>query len=323
VLGLPRAVSGGMGAWFDILVVGGANFDYLIKARSLPAAGETIFGDALYEAPGGKGANQAIAAARLGARTAFVGRVGDDGRGQRVLARLAEERVATEYCVIDREASTGVALIVVDDRGEKMIATAPGANHRLAPADLQRAAPLFGAAKVVLLQLEPGYATALAAARRARDAGALVVLDAAPPIPQPTDLLELVDVVRANAGEAHVLTGIRVDGLDAAREAALALRRPSNGAACVATSRGDLLVFGDGDEVWLPRQPVRAVDSTGAGDAFAAGLAVGLAEDRSLIDAGWLGCAAAALKTTRVGAQAGLPARGDVDRFLGEIRRDH
>jgi ribokinase len=304
----------------DVLVVGGANYDYLVKARSLPEPGETTVGDVLHEAPGGKGANQAVAAARLGARTAFIGRVGDDERGRRILARLSDERVAIEHCVVDRDAPTGVALIAVDDRGEKAIVTAPGANRRLVAADLDRAGALFAAAKVVLLQLEPGLETAIAAARRGRDAGALVVLDAAPPVPDATELLALVDVVRANAREAAVLTGRGVDD-DRAREAALDLRRPGNGAACVATSRGDLLVFGDGEEVWFPHQHVPVVDTTGAGDAFAAGLAVGLAEGRSLTDAGWMGCAAAALETTRVGAQAGLPDRGAVDRFLAGIRR--
>jgi ribokinase len=305
---------------FDVLVVGGANYDYLIKSHSLPQPGETAVGDTLHEAPGGKGANQAIAAARLGARTAFIGRVGDDERGRRVLAALAADGVAIDHCIIDREAQTGVALIAVDDQGQKTIITAPGANRRLAPADLEPAAALF-AAKVVLLQLEAGLETMVAAARRGREAGALVVLDAAPPIPHPTELLALVDVVRANSSEAAILTGISIMG-DDVREAALELRRPGNGAACVGTSGGDLLVFGDGEEKWFPHQQVAVVDATGAGDAFAAGLAVGLAEDRSLIDAGWLGCAAAALKTTRIGAQAGLPDRASVDRFLADIRRD-
>lgn len=307
-------------AQLDVLVVGGANYDVLIKGPALPAPGETVVGRELHEAPGGKGANQAVAAARLGARTAFVGRVGNDDRGRRVLRKVAEEGVAVEHCVVDREAPTGVALIAVDDRGEKQIVTAPGANLRLAPSDLERAAALFAGTKVVLLQLESGLATMLAAARRARAAGALVVLDAAPPVPDAGELLAIVDVVRANGAEARLLTGIQVRDIDSAREAALALRRPGNGAACVATGDGDLMVFGDGGESWFPRQRVHAVDATGAGDAFAAALAVSLAEGRSLVDAGWLGCAAAAIKTTRVGAQAGLPRRAEVDQLVTEIR---
>jgi ribokinase len=311
-----------MASAIDVLVVGGANFDYLIKARALPKAGETVVGESFHEAPGGKGANQAIGAARLGARTAFIGRVGDDDRGRRALATLRDEHVAIEHCVVDREAATGVALIAVDEHGEKMIVTSPGANVRLTPADLEAAAAWFSSAKVVLLQLEAGLATMVDAARRGHDAGALVVLDAAPPVPHPNELLALVDVVRANTSEAAILTGMHVDDRDSAREAALALRRPGNGAACVSTDSGDLMMFGDGEEAWFPRQQVNSVDATGAGDAFTAALAVALAESRSLVDAGWFACAAAALKTTRVGAQAGLPHRAEVDRFAAEIRRD-
>jgi ribokinase len=304
-----------------VLVVGGANFDYEIRAPSLPGPGETVVGETLIEAPGGKGANQAVAAARLGAATAFVGRVGDDERGQRILAQLATERIEISRAVKDPDAPTGVALIVVDGRGEKMIVTAPGANRRLGLADIERAAPLFASTKVVLLQLEAGVATALAAARRGRASRAIVVLDAAPPAPLPDELLAAVDVVRCNASEARIISGIEVTGVDSAREAAFALRRRGAGAACIGVPGGDLLVF-EVDELWLPHQRVEVVDATGAGDAFSAGLAVGLAEGRSLSDAAWLGCAAAALKTTQLGAQPGLPRRADVDRLLATIARD-
>lgn len=305
----------------DVLVIGGANFDYSITAPALPKPGETVVGKQLIEAPGGKGANQAIAARRLGARVAFVGRVGSDERGRQILSRLDDEEIDTSRCTMDRAALTGVALIVVGPSGEKLIVTAPGANHRLTPDDIDHAHALFERARVVLLQLEAGMLPALTAARLARDAGALVVLDAAPPLPHADELLALCNVVRANAAEARVLTGIEVKNVDSAREAALALRRPGGGAAFVTTSTGDILVFGDGSETWLPRQPVDAIDATGAGDAFAAGIAVGLAEGKSLVDAGWLGCAAAALKTTRLGAQDGLPRRAEVERFLSAVQR--
>ncbi len=305
----------------DVLVVGGANYDYEIRAAALPRPGETVIGETLLEAPGGKGANQAVAAARLGAATAFVGRVGDDERGQRILAALARERIDTSRAIKDPEAPTGVALIAVDRRGEKTIITAPGANRRLGPADVERAAPLFASTKVVLLQLEAGVQTALAAARQGRASRAIVVLDAAPPAALPDELLAAVDVLRCNAGEAQIVTGVEVTDVDSAREAAFALRRRGAGAACVAAPGGDLLVF-EVDELWLPHQRVEAVDATGAGDAFAAGIAVGLAEGRSLSDAAWLGCAAAALKTTQLGAQPGLPRRADVDRLLATIARD-
>ncbi len=311
-----------MATRIDVLVIGGANFDYTIRAGRLPRPGETLVGEELHEAPGGKGANQAIAARRLGARVAFVGRLGSDERGRQILARLDDEEIDTSRCVMDRAELTGVALIVIGASGEKMIVTAPGANHRLTPDDIDHADALFERARVVLLQLEAGMLPAVTAARRAREAGALVVLDAAPALPHAEELLELCDVVRANATEASALTGIAVTDVDSARKAAHELRRHGNGAAFVTCPTGDLLVFGDGEEDWFPRQPVDVVDPTGAGDAFAAAIAVALAEGRSLIDAGWLGCAAAALKTTRLGAQDGLPRRAEVEQFLRAIRRD-
>ncbi len=306
---------------FGVLVVGGANFDYEIRAPALPRPGETVVGETLLEAPGGKGANQAVAAARLGAATAFVGRVGDDERGRRILAQLAGEQVDISRTRKDPDAPTGVALIVVDAHGEKAIVTAPGANRRLDVADVERAAPMFASTKVVLLQLEAGVEVALAAARQGRASRALVVLDAAPPAPLPDELLAAADVVRCNAGEARVVAGVEVTGVDSAREAAFALRHRGAGAACIGAPGGDLLVF-ETDELWLPHQRVEVVDATGAGDAFAAGIAVGLAEGRALSDAAWLGCAAAALKATRLGAQAGLPRRDEVERLLATIARD-
>ena len=310
-----------MASRIDVLVIGGANFDYSITAPALPKPGETVVGKLLHEAPGGKGANQAIGARRLGARVAFVGRLGSDERGRQILARLEDEEIDTSRCTMDRAALTGVALIAIGKDGEKMIVTAPGANHRLTPDDIEHARGLFERARIVLLQLEAGLLPALTAARLAREVDALVVLDAAPPIAHGEELLELCDVVRANASEARMLTKIEVTDVDSAREAAHALRRPGNGAAFVATSTGDILVHGDGGEAWFPRQRVDVVDATGAGDAYAAGIAVGLAEGKSLVEAGWLGCAAAALKTTRLGAQDGLPRRAEVDRFLSAIRR--
>lgn len=303
----------------DVLVIGGANFDYAIVADALPRPGETVVGKQLLEAPGGKGANQAVAARRLGARVAFVGCIGSDERGRQILSRLCDEEVDTSRCTMDRAALTGVALIVVDRAGEKMIVTAPGANHRLTPDDIDHADPLFDRAAVVLLQLEPGLPPVLTAARRARSSRATIILDAAPPVPHADELVELCDVVRANAAEARALVGIEVTDVDSARTAARAIRDRGAGAAFVTTRAGDLLVHEAGEH-WYPRQPVDAVDATGAGDAFAAGIAVAIAEGRSLVDAGWLGSAAAALTTTRLGAQDGLPRRAEVNRFLQSVR---
>ena len=308
-----------MASRIDVLVIGGANFDYSITTEALPKPGETVVGKELLEAPGGKGANQAVASRRLGARVAFVARVGSDDRGREILARLGDEEVDTSRCHMDRSAQTGVALIVVGADGEKTIVTAPGANHRLTPDDIDHADPLFVRAKVVLLQLEAGLSPALAAARRAKESKAKVVLDAAPPHAHAEQLVELCDVVRANSAEAQALVGIEVTSKDSARRAATAIRDLGAGAAFVSAPDGDVLVYEDGEQ-WYPRQPVDAVDATGAGDAFAAGIAVGLAEGRSLVEAGWIGCAAAALATTKLGAQDSLPRRADVDRFIASVR---
>lgn len=309
-----------VGARPDIVVVGGANYDYLIRGRDFPEPGATSRGDVFDEAPGGKGANQAIAAARLGARVDFIGRVGDDDRGRRVLARLRDEQIGTGGVVVDADAATGVALIMVRADGEKMIMTASGANRRLDVADVERMAGTVTAARVLLLQLEAETETVLAALRLAHRAGVRVVLDAAPPRPLPDELFPMLTVFRANGGEARAITGVGAGGVDGARAAAREVLRRGAAAACISADGGDLLVTADG-ETWLPHQAVEVVDATGAGDAFAAGLAVGLAEDRPLADAARLGCAAAALKTTRLGAQAGLPTRSEVERFLATLAR--
>lgn len=304
---------------YDVVVVGGANMDYLARGPRLPTPGSTVQGSQFQEAPGGKGANQAVAAARLGARVALVARIGADRRGDDVLERLAMEAVNTRFVIRDRAAPTGVAVIQVDERGEKQILTSPGANRRLGVGDIEAAAPAIRGARVVLTQLEVPLDTVMAAARLARDAGARVVLDPAPPVELPDKLLGMVDVIRPNAGEAEVLTGIEVRDRDSARRSADALLARGAGAAVVqAGGEGNLVVWSDGAH-WLPVIPVLSVDATGAGDAFAAALATMLAEGRSLPEAGEFASAAAALATTKLGAQAGLPRLDEVLALLTQL----
>jgi ribokinase len=297
---------------WDVVVVGGANMDYLVRGLNLPGPGATLQGNEFQEAPGGKGANQAVAAARLGARVAFVARVGADVRGLAMIARLVDEGIDVQRVVRDTEASTGVAVIHVDEQGEKQILTAPGANRRLSPDDVQDAGALIRSARVVLTQLEPPLETVVATIQAAHDAGALVVLDPAPPAELPDELLELVDVIRPNAGEARALTGIEVTDRESARRAAHVLRKRGVGVAIVqAGEEGDLVVSEEG-ESWLPRISVETVDATGAGDAFAAAIAVMLAEGKSVTEAGKFANTTAALTTTKLGAQAALPRREEV-----------
>jgi ribokinase len=301
---------------WDVVVVGSANTDFLIRGPKLPTAGETAQGEEYHEGAGGKGANQAVAAARLGARTAFVARVGRDRRGEELTRRLQAEGVDGRRVVQDPEAPTGAAIIMVDRRGEKAILVAPGANGRMSAADVDAAADLIRSARVVLCQLEIPLEAVTAACRLARADGARVLLDPAPARPLPDELLRLLDVIRPNAGEAETLTGVQVRDRASARQAAeRLLARGVRAAAVQGGDEGNLLVWADG-ECWMPKLPVRSIDATGAGDAFAAGLAVMLAEGRPLSEAGPFANAAAALATTVVGAQDGLPRRAAVQSLL-------
>jgi ribokinase len=305
---------------WDVVVVGGANWDYLIRGPALPTPGGTVRGDEFQEAPGGKGANQAVAAARLGARVALVARVGTDQQGARILERLRAEGIDVTHVVRDDDASTGIALIQVGGNGEKQILATSGANEKLSIADVEASRDVIAGAGVLLVQLEPPVRVVDAAARIAHAAGARVVLDPAPPAPLPADMLRFVSLVRPNSEEATAMTGIHVHDRDSARAAARELvRRGAQGAVVQAGSGGDLMLWREAQgerERWLPHFGVHSVDATGAGDAFAAALAVMIAEGRPLDEAGHFASATAALKTTKLGAQAGLPARKDVDAFL-------
>ena len=305
----------------DVVVVGGANYDYLIRGVELPARGETLEGQSFDEAPGGKGANQAVAVARLGGRVAFIGRIGQDARGDQVLSRLQTEGVETAHLVRDSRASTGVALIFVNARGEKQIFAVPGANRRLHIADVERAAPLIRSARVLLTQLEVPLDCTQCAVHLARAAATKVILDPAPATALSTELLSFVDIIRPNAAEATTLTDVRVSNRASAREAArMLLRRGVHAAAVQAGDEGNLLVWAGGER-WLPKLPVPTVDATGAGDAFAAGLAVCLSDGLSLEQAGAFANAAAALATTALGAQAALPRRDAVLALLRQFRQ--
>jgi ribokinase len=301
---------------FDIVVLGGINTDYLVKTAALPRPGDTAQGESFLQSNGGKGANQAVAAARLGARVALIGRVGNDARGSQLVAGLRREGVDVRRVKRDSRADSGVALIAVDRKGEKQIVTAPGANLRITISDVREAKRLIQSARVLLLQLEAPMPAVVAAARIARAAGVPVVLDPAPAVPLPKSFLRMLHVIRPNSSEAKVLTGIDVHDRKSARRAAeILLCNGAKAAAVQAGNEGNILLA-EGTEIWLPRIPVKAVDATGAGDAFAAAMAVGVAEGRTWEEAGWLASAAAALTTTVVGAQAPLPSRAELERFV-------
>jgi ribokinase len=301
---------------WDVVVVGGCNYDYLVRGAKIPIPGETSEGDEFQEAAGGKGANQAIGAARLGARVAFLSRLGSDSRGDACLRQLATEGVEHSGVVRDSEFPTGVALILVDHGGRKSIMTAPGANRRVVESDVRAQQPRLQRTKVVLAQLEVPASAVAAAFRICRQGDGMTVLDPAPAVPLSDELLALVDVIRPNSAEAEILTGIRVTDRTSAKRAAQTLMARGAGAAIVqAGDDGDLAVWREGEQ-WLPRLPVASIDATGAGDAFASALAVCLAQQKSLADAVLFANAAAALATTKLGAQAGLPRHPAVVELL-------
>lgn len=294
-------------------VVGSSNTDLVVQTGArLPAPGETVLGGDLLIAAGGKGANQAVAAARLGARVALVACLGRDDFGDRAVEGLAAEGIDARHVTRHPRAPSGTALILVDDAGENLIAVAPGANARLAPSDVERAAPVLRRADVLLLQLEVPIESVAAAARIAAAAGVTVILDPAPARELDDELLRHVDLLTPNVAEAERLGGRPIGGeKDALRVAAeLAARGPR----VVIVTRGDqgCVVEGPDGGFTVPAAPADAVDATAAGDCFNGALACALGQGLPLRQALELATRAAAISVSRRGAQPSLPQRSEL-----------
>lgn len=299
-----------------IAVVGSLNMDLVVRSPRIPLPGETIIGRELHTVPGGKGANQAVAAARLGGAVAMIGRVGQDSFAAALLDNLTANQVDPTWVAQDPTAASGVALIVVDDTAQNSIVVASGANMTLTPQHISEAEAALAAADVLLLQFETPLDSALQAARLARQHGATVVLNPAPAQPIPADLLQAVDVVIPNETETTLLTGLPVHTLAEAETAAQALL--ASGAPAVVITlggRGVLLAQSDGAQ-HVPAFPITPIDTTAAGDAFVGGLAVALGEGKPLVEAIRWGNAAGALAATRLGAQTSLPYRAELLAML-------
>ncbi|MHC4177675.1 MAG: ribokinase [Planctomycetota bacterium] len=300
-----------------IVVVGSSNTDMVVKGQRLPGPGETVTGGTFVMAPGGKGANQAVAAARLGAEVSFVAKVGQDLFGDQAVEGYNGEGILTDLILRDGDNHTGVALIMVDDQGENLISVASGANHALRPEDVERAAQRIKEADVVLLQLEIPMVTVQFAARLAAEAGAQVILDPAPapdaPLSDP--LLRAVTCLTPNESEAERLTGIQVRDEATARAAAERLLQTGARRVIITLgAKGALLA--DGEQIALvPGYPVEARDSTAAGDAFNGGLGAALARGLTWEEAAREASLVGALSVTRLGAQPSLPTAGELRRF--------
>lgn len=298
-----------------VCVVGSLNADLVVRVRRLPEVGETVTGGVFHTFPGGKGANQAVAAARLGAPVRMVGKVGADSFGRELRAALTRAGVDHGWVGVDPEVPTGVALIGVEESGRNLIMVAPGANARLRPEDVP--AECVEGSDVLLLQLEVPIHTVLHAARLGRAAGTLVCLDPAPATDLPDELWRLVDVLTPNRGEAQALAGRPVHDVHGAREAAEALLARGVPRVVVKLGEEGALYASAGEWGHVPALRVRAVDTTAAGDAFSAALGVALGEGWSLPRAVQFATCAAGLKVTRMGAQA-VPSREEVEAALGQ-----
>jgi len=297
-----------------IVVVGSSNTDMVVKLPRLPGKGESIIGGEFMMPAGGKGANQAVAAARLGAQVTFVARLGADVFGDKALAGLKAEGINTDFIVRDADAPSGVALIIVDSNGDNMLAVAPGANARLNAADVERAAGAIAAADAVVLQLEIPLEAVAQALRIARQHHVRTVLNPAPARVLPDEVLAMVDVLTPNEHEAALLSGDIGQTVDQAARHLLRM-----GAGRVVVTLGADGAMTAGPDQFLCRAAgfhVQAVDTTAAGDAFTAALACALARGDDMPAAVRFANAVGALTVTKMGAQPSLPTARDVEEFL-------
>lgn len=300
-----------------VVVVGSSNTDLVVGAPHVPRPGETLLGSDFVVVAGGKGANQAVAAARLGAKVTFVANIGRDRFGDASVAGFQREGIVVDFIRREDGLPSGVALIVVGDDGENSIVVAPGSNASLLPADVDAARDEIANARVVLCQLETPVETTKRALELGRDGGATTILNPAPARPLPRDLFPLVDWLTPNETEAAALTGMRVSTREEAERAGRMLLGLGVGGAIVTLGAEGALLVMDDRVLHVPAPKVTAIDTVAAGDAFNGALAVGLGRGDAVEDALGYANAVGALSVTKRGAQPSLPTREEVERFMG------
>jgi ribokinase len=298
-----------------ICVVGSSNIDLVVKSQRLPLPGETILGGRFLMVPGGKGANQAVAAAKLGADVFFVAKLGDDIFGTQSFENFKKEGVNTKYVSRTNKALSGVASIVVDNAGNNSIVVAPGANQQLSPQDVKKAARAIASCGAVVAQLEIPIETVEFAAGLAKKFGIPFILDPAPARKLNPKLLEMTDVIKPNETEAGILTGIEVKDEKTARKAAQNLFERGVKTVILTLGAKGALLFNKDINEFFPAKKVKAVDSTAAGDAFVGGLAFCIAAGQSLLEAVMFANDVAALSVTKMGAQTSMPSMKEVEKF--------
>ena len=287
----------------------------VIKAAHLPRPGETILGGTFFMNPGGKGANQAVAIARLGGPVTFICKTGSDIFGHQSQQLFEEEGINTSYVFSDSGNPSGVALITVDEKAENCIVVASGANANLLPSDLEKAEEAIERADLVLMQLEVPMETVCFVADIAWQKGKKVILNPAPAHPLPADLLRHLYLITPNETEAEMITGVKITDESSAGEAARALSGMGVQHVIITLGSKGALIYSNGKAEMVPALKVEAVDTTAAGDVFNGALTVALSEGRSLKEAARFACKASAISVTRVGAQSSAPYRNEVDIF--------
>ncbi len=295
-----------------IIVVGSTNMDMVVKTGHIPVPGETVLGGDFFMNPGGKGANQAVAIARLGGKVVFVSRIGDDVFGKQSVQLFEEEGIDISGLTPDGEEPSGVALITVDEVGENSIVVAPGANARLLPGDVLQVLKKHEDIGYMLIQLEIPMDTVKEALGYARSRGIQVILNPAPVNKKVMDLFEYIDVITPNVKEAEMLSGRNIQSIEDAVEAAQVIREKGVGKVVITLGKNGAVVLDEVSWSHIAAREVATVDTTAAGDAFNGALVVALSEGKALEDAVSFACDAAAIVVTRMGAQSAMPYRKEV-----------
>jgi ribokinase len=305
----------------SVIVLGSINIDIVTKVSRSPLAGETVHGCDFFTAPGGKGANQAVAAARLGVETYMVGRVGSDLFGQELLTSLQDASVRTEHVIVDQQAPSGTAVIIVDRHGENQIVIVAGANGNVGEIDVESMSHLLPQAKALLMQLEIPLNTVELAASIAHKQNIPIILDPAPARQDiPEHLYAAIDIITPNETEASQLLGISVHSPETALCAAIALRKKGVGTAIVKLGSQGVVCATASETFFMPAFPVKAIDTVAAGDAFNGALAAAIANGLSIKQAVVWGAAAGALCATKSGAQPAIPSLDQLKSFLNQHR---
>ena len=305
----------------SVISLGSINMDLVVRTPRFANPGETIVGLDFYTAPGGKGANQAVAVGRLGVEVLMFGRIGDDFFGRNLLKNLQENNVGTKGVKIANTLPTGTALITVDKNAENIIIIIPGANSAVGDSDINNLLPFFKKGNILMLQLEIPLDTVAAAAKKAKENGVKVLLDPAPARELPDELLRLCDFITPNETEAQMLTGVKIENTMDAKKAAEALLAKGVQAVIVKMSSKGSYYYDGSIEILFPAYKVDAVDTVAAGDAFNGGFAAAFTEGKSMEEIMQWANACGALSTTKPGAQPSMPSREELISFMKENPR--